>query len=258
MKLLIRENDNNLTWKDVGYKNGFFFDITNEKCIYDNDRIYAIKDDDRNKIVICSACGKEVRNTSAAMDAHRNMINNPDKCFECHYLRARNGTVTSQKYSLNEDGTYNETTKRVVTLTCGNSWSHPDISQARDICYDARCENATFKSIEDFWTRTPDAFDEFITIDRLLDCGYDNTFKTPNGIVVTIKSTCKLHACVNNQGIVYAFELWYQRRGYTIRYSKRYDKVYVEYAGNFREFNYIGISDSTRESILNKFRKLYK
>jgi hypothetical protein len=74
MKLLIRENDNNLAWKEVGYKNGSFFDTTNEKCKYSNDRIYAIKDDDRNEIVICSACGKEVRNASAAMDAHRNSI----------------------------------------------------------------------------------------------------------------------------------------------------------------------------------------
>jgi hypothetical protein len=257
MKILVREPTSELIWKDAEYKNGSFFDADNE---YTDSKIYAVKDDNRNKIVICSGCGKEVRNTPAAINTHRNMINKPDKCFTCGELRTRNAKVTSQKYSINEDGTYNETTKRTVNLVCYNSWCYVDINSqsARNNCKYARCENALFKNIEDFWTRNPGAFDEFITIDRLIDSGYDDIRKDGNESVVNIKAVCKLQALINTQGICYGFQLQHQRNHYMIRYSKKYDKVWVVYHNSFSDFSIIDIAESTRESILNKLRKLYK
>ena len=226
MKILVRDNQNYLKWHDVIYKDGKFMTEDDGRSFYAQ-TIYAVKDDNRNKTVICSGCGKEVRNTAAAMKAHRNMINKPNKCFECSYLKHTNETIISQKYVLNEDGTYNESTRRTVNLTCGQSWRYKDINseEARENCKYKRCENATFRCIEDFWTKYPGAFDEFITIDRIIDTGYKSMYKHSDEIRFDLKGRANLSACVNNQGVCYKFILSYRKRSYQRRYSKKYAKV---------------------------------
>lgn len=258
MKLLVRDNQNNLKWEEVIYKNGVFY-TPDESHGYDPFRIYAVKDDNRNKTVICSGCGAEIRNTPSAIKAHRNMINKPNKCFECHNLRPQNETVLSQKYVLNEDGTYNESTKRTVKLTCGIGWRYRDINseEARENCRYARCENATFKNIEDFWTEYPGAFDEFITIDRIIEAGYRTMYKSTNEIEFVLKGRVNLAAFVNNQGICYKFVLRHRNHRYQFRYSKKYDKVWVD---NYyrKELSALPISSDTEEAIMKKIRTLYK
>lgn len=258
MKLLIRDNYNNLTWQEALYKSGNFIS-TDESRYYNNECIYAVKDDNRNKTVICSGCGVEVRNTPSAIKAHRNMINKSNKCFECDYLRHRNETVLSQKYVLNEDGTYNESTKRTVTLGCGNRWRYPDINsdEARDICKYKRCEEATFKKIEDFWTKYPNAFEEFITIDRIIDAGYKSMYKSAHEIAFELKGRANLIAYVNDQGLCYRFVLRHRSHRYHLRYSKKYDKVCVDNYSN-KELSALPISDDTEEAIIKKLRTLYK
>ena len=259
MKLLIQNKDMTLEWKDVIYKNGTFMPEDESKH-YDQNDIFAIKDDDRNKTVVCAACGKEVKNTPASIKAHRNMINNPNKCFDCGDLRTRDAKTTSQKYVLNDDGTYNDTTKRVVRLVCGNGWRYPDINSddAKSVCKYSRCENTTFKSIEDFWTKHPGAFDEFITIDRLIDAGYKSVWKTGNEVIFEIKCRSNLKAVVNNQGLCIFFELRHRHQFYTLRYSKMYDKAWVVNSYSFKDLNRLDIGETTINSIMNKLRNLYQ
>ena len=77
MKLLMQDPSGNLVWKDAIYKNARFRD-PNESRSYEITQIYAIQDDDRNNMVICSACGKEIPNTDDAKIAHQNIINRTD------------------------------------------------------------------------------------------------------------------------------------------------------------------------------------
>lgn len=258
MKILVKDSQNNLKWEEAIYKGGIFY-RTDEGYRYGEANIYAVKDDNRNKTVICSGCGAEIRNTPSAIKAHKNMINKPNKCFECDHLIHRSEKVLSQKYVLNEDGTYNESTKRTVTLSCGNGWRYPDINSdaARDACKYKRCENATFKKIEDFWTKYPNAFEEFITIDRIIDAGYKKMYKSTNEISFELKGRANLVANVNNQGLCFEFVLRHRSHRYTLRYSKKYDKVWFEQYGSFKELSKLDIAEDTEKAILNKMRTLY-
>lgn len=258
MKILIKDGFNNLVWQEVIYKNGMFRSV-DDKLRYNNYQIYSVKDDDRNKMVICSGCGKEVRNTPAAIKAHREMINKPNKCFECNCLRPINTTVMSQKYVLNDNGTYTESTKRNVQLVCNNGYNYYDINSesAKQVCRYAKCENAVFRNIADFWTKYPNAFDEFITIDRIIEAGYKEIYKSSEGVDIEFKGRANLTAHINNQGLCCEFGLRYRGCYYTLRYSKKYDKVWVA-NNDFRELSYVGISDFTTDAVMKKIRSLYE
>lgn len=258
MKILIKDGVNNLVWKDAVYKDRKFYSTEENWCreLYD---IYSVKDDNRNKIVVCSYCGKEIPNTPSAIKAHQNMVNRSNKCFECDYLRHRNSTVVSQKYVLNDDGTYTESTKRNVNLCCNITWSYHDINSdaAKRNCKYARCETAEFRHIEDFWTRYPGAFDEFITIDRVLDGGYKNIHKSTNEIDIVLNGKVNLTAIINNQGICYEFLLHYRKRYYILRYSKKYNKAWIISYG-FKELSSVDISEFAEGNIIKKLSSLYE
>lgn len=258
MKLLIRDDVNNLSWKDAIYKNGKFHPLNGERPYY-NSSIYGVKDDNRNKMVRCSACGQEISNTPAAIRSHRNMVHKSNKCFNCNYLKHGSETVLSQKYVLNDDGTYLESTKRNVRLLCGYSWKNWNINsdKAKQVCRYAACENATFNRIEDFWTKYPDAFNEFITIDRIIDIGYKDMHKYAPYITFSLKGKARLEAYVNNQGICYEFKLYYRRDSYVLRYSKKYDTVWVVRNSGFVKLETYDISDDIKESVAKRIRALY-
>ena len=257
MKILVIDRNNNLSWVDVTYKDRYFRSLDEETTYYLN-QIYAVKDDNRSKTVICSYCGKEVSNSPSAIKSHRNMVHKSNKCFDCYYLKHINEKVLSQKYVLNEDGTYFESTKRNVKLVCNHEYRKYDINteDAKRVCKYRGCENAEFYRIKDFLTEYPDAFDEFITIDRIIDSGYKEMYKYNDHITFHLKGKTRIAASVNNQGICFSFRLDYQRNSYVLRYSKKYDRVWV-FDGTVRELEHYGISNGTKEAILKTLRKLY-
>lgn len=258
MKLLVQDYNSNLIWKEAIYKDSRFR-TPDSRQTYEICSIYAIKDDSRNKTVICSACGKEIPNTPSAIRAHRNMVHKSNKCFECRYLKHSNVKTISQKYVLNDDGTYSESTKRTVNLLCGIGWRNYSINSttAQEHCIYAACENAKFKHIEDFWTKYPNAFDEFITVDRIIDTGYKQMHKYTDYITFELKGKANLTAFVNNQGICYNFTLQHYSHTYILRYSKKYNKVWVIYSGAFRDLDVLDLSSSTQEAIIKKLSALY-
>ena len=260
MKILVLDRYQNLCWKDATYTNGWFCSTDNQTK-YDANRIHSVKDDDRDKTVICSACGKEISRSPSAIKAHRNMVNKSDKCFNCPSIRHSNPKVISQKYVLNEDGTYSESTKRTVNLECNFNYRRYDINSedAHQYCRYASCERATFKRIEDFWTKYPSAFDEMITVDRVLDAGYKSVYKCSNYISIELKGKAHITAYINNQGLCYRFELSYRRNTYDMRYSKKYDKVFVLHNGYLKELSTItSISADMKDIIVKKLRNLYE
>jgi hypothetical protein len=254
----MRDRNCNLVWTESIYKNGSFYSADGRTSYYIS-RIYAVKDDNRNKTVICSACGKEVHNTPSAIKTHRNMVNKSNKCFECNYLKHKNSTTLSHKYVLNEDGTYTESTKNKLELKCGMKWSAYDINSedAKQNCRYAACQNATFKRIEDFWTQYPNAFDEFITVDRIIDTGYKNMCRYSDGVSFTLKGKANLVANTNNQGVCYQFTLRHYRRSYILRYSKKYDKVWIDEYNRFKDLSSLRLSAEKEEAVISKIRALY-
>lgn len=258
MKILIMDGSDNLVWQDVVYKQGMFYKPESPTCWYQH-QIYSIKDDDRNKLTICSACGKEISNTPSAIKAHRNMINKPNKCFECAYLSTINATTILHKYTLSDDGTYTEATKRKVSLVCNSVYRNYDInsSSAKQVCKYARCENASFRKVEDFWTKYPNAFDEFITIDKFIEDGQTNLYRYSSEIIIELTGRLNLTALINNQGLCYEFILRYYSNAYHLRYSKKYDKMWV-FNSNCIELEKSEISESTQKQILKKLRSLYE
>lgn len=259
MKILVLKNYD-LVWKEATYSKGSFL-TTDDDYSYGVGNIFAIKDDDRNKTVICSHCGKEIKNTPSAIKAHRNIVDKPNKCFECRSLRKIDEVIKQEKFTLNEDGTYTETTKRNVKLVCkADYWKTYDINspEARRICRYAGCQTATFRKIEDFWTKYPDAFNEFITIDRIIDTGYKSMRKYGDYIKFELKGKGNLSARVNNKGICFEIQLSYKRRIHTLRYSKKYDKVWVADYGEMRDLSYVGMSEDAEEAIIKKLKALYK
>lgn len=258
MKILIQQNDNNLAWVDTVYSEGQFR-TPDKRRYYGNSVIYAVKDDDRSNTVICSACGAEVPNTPEALQAHRDKVNRTDKCFECRNLRPQDSETLSNEYVDNGDGTFMQTTKRKTHLICNNTWAGYQINTdaANGVCMYARCASATYKNIEDFWTKNPEAFDEFITVDRIIEVGYKNMRRYDHVTQFELKGRARLVALVNNQGICYAFELHYRRSYYIIRYSKKYDKVWWTEIDQFMELNRLDVSNDIQAVVLNKMRTLY-
>ena len=259
MKILVQDHHYNLFWTDAIYKDGRFRS-PNENRSYEINSIYSIKDDDRNKTVICSACRREISNSPAAIRAHRNMVHKSNKCFDCRYLRHTNEQVVSHKYSLNDDGTYSESTKRTVKLKCNHCYGGYDINsaEAKEHCVYAPCEHAEFKHIEDFWTKYPNAFDEFITTDRIIDMGYKDMHKYYDFIAFELKGKLRITALTNNQGVCYCFELNYYRSTYLMRYSKKYDKVFVCNNGSFKDLSVMDFTSDTKDIIIKKLRTLYE
>lgn len=259
MKILTLDANNNLVWQEAIYEGGRFRYPDGSKTFADR-YIYSVKDDDRNKTVICSACGKEIPNTPAAIKAHKNMINKSNKCFECGHLKHMNPSILTHKYTLNEDGTYTENTKRTINLKCGMAWDYTDINseESRGKCKYARCENAQFRQIEDFWTKYPGAFDELITIDRIIDNGYKTMHKFSNSVEFELKGKGNIEVKVNNQGICYEISVSRRKNTYTLRYSKKYDKLWVWYGSDWKSLSSLYLATDTEEAIVKKIKALYK
>lgn len=259
MKILVADYHHNLKWVDTIYQGGNFRSTDGRIC-YNCIDIYAVKDDNRNKTVICSACGKEVPNNASSIKAHKNMINKSNKCFGCSNLSVRNDTLLSQKYVLNEDGTYSESTKRTVNLSCRLSYRYPDINSeaAREVCKYRHCQDATFRPIEDFWTKYPNAFDELITVDRIVDTGYKRMYKNSDDISFVLNGKAYMMAKVNSQGVCYQIDLHHRSDVYKLRYSKKYDKVWVVRTNGFKELDSLDMAKSTKESIIKRLKTLYK
>lgn len=258
MKILIRDNADNLVWREVIYRNDHFKSLDGSMTYCDN-VIYAVKDDDRNKTVICSYCGEEVKNTPSAIRAHRAKLESPHKCFECPSLKTKSAVVVSRKYVRNEDGTYHESTKRNVELICDRRYPYRDINsaEAKQACRYYGCANALFNPISDFWTNNPNAFDEFITVDRIVDAKYRQITKFSNGFRFTLKGKTRLVVDVNKQGLCVRFRLHYYNNQYELRYSKKYDTVYVVDSYGIRTIDHFDISEATIGMVIRKFRTLY-
>lgn len=174
MKVLLRNYDGEqYVWKKAEMKSATKFALEDGGEVRQTD-IVSVSRDNRKKFVKCSACGEIIRNTPEAIKEHRDRASTSATCFGCPYIRETNSKQLSAKYTLQEDGRYVVNVKNSVKLSCRNSWDYYDINSqgARDVCRWKQCATAEMKSIEDVFTKYPGAFDDMITVDKVLDNGF--------------------------------------------------------------------------------------
>lgn len=261
MKVLLRNYDGEqYVWKKAEMKDAATF-IVEDGCTVKQTNIVSISRDNRKKFVRCSACGEIIRNTPEAIKEHKDRSSTSATCFGCSCMREMNSKQLSAKYTLQEDGSYVVNAKKSTKLTCGNSWGYYDINSqpARDACRWKQCATAEMLPINDVFTKYPGAFDDMITVDKVLDNGFTERSVGQNEYVwYKLKARNNITAVVNKLNIVDKLVIDYRSNRYSVVYSKKYNKLFTISNGVYKECNHIWyIPDTTFETIKAKIASLY-
>ena len=262
MKVLLRNYDGEqYVWKKAEMKSATKFALEDGGEARQVD-IVSISRDNRKKFVKCSACGDIIRNTPEAIKEHRDRASTSATCFGCPYLRESGGKQLSAKYTLQEDGSYIVNTKKSTKLVCKISYRYYDINspEAREYCRFKQCATAEMKAIEDVFTKYPGAFDDMITVDKVLDNGFTEReeYDMRNEVHYKLKARNNITAVVNKLNIVDKFVIDYRSHRYNVIYSKKYNKLFTMSNGRYIVCDSIwGIPDTTFENIKAKIASLY-
>ena len=259
MKILLREHGNKVyTWETAKYDNGLFYvDGIKVRESY----IISIENDNRKNYIQCSCCGKVFRKGDVRFQIHKENAIKPDTCFNCPSLCTDVEYVTKQKYQINPEGGFIEKLEREVELRCNRSglWTYDDIMSDAAInrCKKRQCGDAYAKEIMDFFTKYPKAFDDIITIDALLDNGYD--VGIGGSYDFNVEDEYTIGVLINKLGIVDYFYVWYDGSRYWFNYSKKYDELFWDEGNNrYSVFNLYDMTTEIRNEIKNKIAKLYR
>ena len=252
-------------WKDVDYNNGSFT-LTNTGEIIGKTQIISIKDDNRNKFIRCSVCGKEFLKDSEEWLQHITKVNDTSKCFNCRYLRERNTGIARTTYTPIDEDRYEATRTYSTELVCTNSYRSIDIGSqdARDNCCYNRCVGAAPSTAIDIFTEYPGLFDDMATIKAVLKCGYKEIGTIQGETAFRLKGKNNIFAVVSNQQIVDHFHVTFRSNCWNVYYSSRYHRYYTtKYSGN-GNYDYIEwtkphqLTDETFEYIKVKIASIYK
>ena len=189
--------------------------------------------------VRCSACNEIIPNTPQAIQKHKAAHVSYEGCYNCRYLR--HSVVTDNnnqtEYVCNNDGTFSRKIVDKVKLHCGAVYyktRYIDTPERKNSCIYKHCENAEIKPLETFFDRYPNAFDSMITADALKD--FKDVYKRNGYTRLRLKCRGDIYAWVNNKGIIDSFEFKSRYDHYTVYYSKKYDRLFENNGGTYREF----------------------
>ena len=225
--------------------------------------ILSIKDDDRNKYVICSNCGAAVLNTPAAIKKHLELSKTSKTCLSCRHCRTTCTKELSTKYTQCPDGTYEINKKLNAKLYCGMSYYRQndiDSDEARKYCLYAKCEQAKLCAYEDIFTKYPDVFDDILTADVLRKKQWQFISKDVTGqCTFKVPINFNLYAVVNKFGFIDYFYYAYRDNQYQFMYSPKYAKlIWKTYSDYSEQKPNSVISDTTIERLQKKVIELYK
>lgn len=258
MDVLMRRLDNKpYVWAKAKFSNGSI--VVNDKMVFESD-IISIRNDVRKKYVMCNMCGEYFKKGSKKIEQHKEPCTDTHLCFGCEYLRQRVQAQKSQKYELLENGNYISKSKTEVLLYCSRSYgSNINSQEARNACKYNRCQHATMQEIKGFFLDHPGAFDNIITIDKILECGYKNSWRNSwdKTTVYQLKAKNTIEAIVNDLNIVECFNVSYQRKNWTLYYSKKYDELYMVHGNTYKKWSSCYIDSDVRTRIKDKIAKLY-
>lgn len=265
MKVLLRKYCNNYyVWKDAVYKEGCFVftgDNVSEAKIKPAS-VIAVKDDDRSKYVVCSNCGKMIKNDPESIEAHFNAVEAKKDCIRCTHLTKRNvQTVNIDAVETDNNGNFTIKQTYTADLFCGLAyWNKPKINSegAKSICRFFECRRRGVKEIEDTFTKYPGLFDKYIAVDALIANGFLCDGYTQDCFEYDMRLRNTLKACVNELGIVDHFVLTYRSRRCRVYYSAKYDKLFFECAGDYEEECPFDIAVTKYNAVKAKISALYK
>lgn len=261
MKILLREYQNTpYVWVTAKYnENNFIVDGNKiNPC-----GIVSVINDNRKNYIKCSCCGQTFKKGSSKFQIHKENANKPHTCLTCPYLMTNNERIIASKYTMDENGNATQILERSVRLVCSRYgyWENPriDSEDAVSYCQKRQCANATEIEIEDFFTQYPGAFDEIITIDKLLDIGYNITLRPNRGreCDIIIEDDYTIGAYINRIGIVDYFYIWFEEECYYVYYSKKYNEIYWD-CGTYAPFYLEEMDDHTRDLIKADIAALYR
>lgn len=261
MKVLMRRfEEKPYVWKEATRSEDGAY-IVNGKRVEETS-IVSVADMGKTKYVKCSNCGEIIPNRKRAIEAHKNISCSWKSCLSCRNLSEKNIKSENKSYKLNDDGTFSRTDKANVTLWCNCSYYHRyDImlNEARKSCRYAGCKNATFVPVNGFFDKHPDAFDDMITVDRIIDAGFTTKYSLRDGSVnYQLKAKNTIVAKVNAMNIVEYFAISYRNDSCTVVYSKALNKLFTFGNGTYQEFTGLWhMPASTVENIKKKISSLY-
>lgn len=262
MRILLRNyNGEQYVWKKAEVKSATKFTLEDGRVVSQAE-IVSISRDNRKKFVKCSACGEIIRNTPEAINEHKLKGTTSATCFGCKYMREMGSKQLSVKYTLQEDGSYSANVKKSLHLVCTATWNTPDINSenARGYCKFKQCATAEMKAIEDVFTKYPSAFDDMITVDKVLDNGFTERKECASRgqVEYKLKARNNIIAVVNKLNIVDCFVIDYRNHRITVVYSKKYDKLFAISSETYTEVKSIWfMPDTTFANIKAKIASLY-
>lgn len=233
MKILLRDwMDEQYVWKTAKYNRGSFY-VDGEAVRQTN--IVSIINDNRKNYIQCSCCGQVFKKGDEKFLIHKANAVKPETCFGCVNMIVDNDYPIKDIFVAKTDGTFVRKTEQSVRLTCSRSgmWSYDSIDSEDAIrrCKKRQCADATQATISDFFTQHPGVFDDIITIDTLLDNGYDvhiNDRYTLSYEDVIFEEEYIIGVAINKLGIVDRWYVWVDGDRYIFFYSKKYDELYCE------------------------------
>ena len=261
MKILLRETDGeHYEWRTAKYNEGNFY-VDGEKVRQTN--IVSIVNDNRKNYIQCSCCGQVFRKGDRRFQKHKENAIKCETCFGCRSLYTENRIQTTKKYVMNPDGSFSEKIENNVELYCSkvSFWKTYSIASDTAInnCPKRQCATATEMEIKDFFTEYRGAFDDIITIDSLLDNGYDVRIseRSANRYDIEIYDDYTIGVQINPLGIVDKFYVWYEGDRYWLHYSRRYDELFYD-GLEYEVWNMDYMPTEMRNEIKEIIAKLYR
>lgn len=261
MKILLREyGDEIYVWKTAKYDNDHF--LVGEVKINETN-IVSIINDNRKKYMKCSSCGKVFRKGDKKFETHKKESATPMACLNCMHLTSNNEEIIKQHYVFNKDGTVTEKMERSVKLVCGafSYWSCDDVNSEKVLtqCKKRQCKNAELEEINDTFMEYPGIFDDIITVDTLLDKGYEVPYVISGVEECYLGGSQDVYAIINELGIIDRFLVVFNDDYFDVYYSKRYDELFVRgHGGKYIVWNHTRMDDKTRREIKEDIAILYR
>ena len=261
MKILLREyNSEDYVWVTAKH-NGEYFLVNGE--IIEEYKIVSVINDNRKNYIKCSSCGKVFPKNGKKFEQHKEAAKGITPCLTCRKLRATEVSGNKTRYVANEDGTYTRKLDTKVTLKCKKHfWEEYDIDSEYAIasCKYRQCSNAYGMEITDTFTQYPGIFDDIITVDKILDHGYEHIgYYDRNLTEYVLNTEIGVSAWVNNLGIVDKFTIdsgegW----AYHVNYSKKYKEFYnCDMCGRYTVWR-SDMSDDKKNTFKEIVESIYK
>lgn len=266
MKALLRSyNGESLVYVDVKFANNKFYFKDDKTLDYriTEWNIIDVAYDNRDKYVICSNCGKMIKNTPEAIEDHWKEEENKKNCMKCrHCIEKYPDRPFKKSYEYDpETQMYIATSKYTVNLVCNAAYHYRTINTALadENCIYLKCKNASKIQISDMFTEYPHAFNILPTVDMLVGKRWKfvEVERLSGHLIYCHPSMKTLKAYVNNKGIISYFQLRTGDSISTFMYSSKYDKVFYRAGERYGKEHPWNLSESRRESAFNKVKELF-